>query len=419
MKILYVLDSFYPKIDGPAIVINNISSILNSSKLADVDVLVPKYPKYTDKFPFKVIRCKSIPATEGYRAGLPLLHHNLNKILMQGNYDIIHIHSPFTIGKYAQNFGKKHNIPVINTVHTSYELDFKRKLKSKILQNFMMNYIEKVINKSDYITTVSKGFGLQLISDTYKCRKNVGVIRNATEFKDTDLSPEIEKLKEKHNIKNEFLFLFVGRVVENKNIQFSLECLKKLKESGFKNFKFLIVGEGDYSSKLSELAREYNLSDNIIFTGVIRDRQVLGAYYKMCHLFLFPSVFDTCGIVALEAASFGLSSFMIEGSCAGELIEDGKNGFVSPADSSIWAERLAEIVKDRKQIASMKEYTRKSLCKSWEDIAIEYFDLYKRILLLHSMKNCKKETNIKRIDLKPAKKKSGIYHIYNVMVKHK
>lgn len=417
MRILCVLDSFYPKIDGPAIGLNNIATILNTYHIAQLDLLVPKYPKYKDKFPYKIIRCKSMSVTEGYRASLPHLHLSLGRTLKKEKYDLIHIRSPFTLGKYALKFGKKHNIPVISTVHTAYDLDFERKLKSKFLQKFMMNYITKAINKSDYVFTVSKGFARQLHSKIYHCPKRVGVIRNATEYQDSDLSVEIEKLKEKHNIKNEFLFLFVGRVVENKNIQFSLEVLKKLKELGFANFKFLIVGEGDHISKLKTLAEKYNIKENVIFTGVVRDRKLLGAYYKMSHLFLFPSTFDTCGIVALEAGSFGLPSMMITDSCASELIEDNQNGFALPEDSSIWADKIFDIVKSKKITSKMKEYTKKSLHRSWHNVAIEYFNLYKNVVFVHSLKT----TNHKKLfrnlpTIKSNKKQVGIYHINKVLI---
>lgn len=389
MKILYVLDTFYPKIDGPATVINNLATIYNINNIVQIDVLAPYYPKYKDNFPFKIIRCPSIFGPDNYRAGMPFLNPKLNKILKRGNYDIIHIHSPFTVGKYALKFGLKNNIPVINTVHTKYKSDFERTLKSKTLQNFMMRYIRKVLNNSDYVLTVSNTFADELESNIYQCRKKVGVIRNATEFKDRDFTDLISDLRKKYQLSNEFLFLSVGRVVENKNIQFSLETLKNLKELGFNNFKFFIIGEGDYLEHLKTLAKKYNIENNVIFVGLVKDRNLLSAYYKLCDLFLFPSVFDTCGIVALEAGSFGLPSFMIKDSCASELINDEQNGFVEIADSKLWATRLFGIVSNKNKLKNMKQITKSTLTKSWEDIALEYFVLYKGVLFFEKLKTCK------------------------------
>lgn len=385
MKILYVLDTFYPKVDGPATVINNIADILTKNKLAQIDLLVPYYPKYQDNFSYRVIRVPSIFGPDNYRAGFPQLKAKLGKSLKNENYDIIHVHSPFTIGKWALKFARKNNIPSISTIHTQYKSDFERKLKSKLLQNFMMKYITKVLNTSDHVLTVSKGFADE-IKPTYGYNKKVNVIRNATEFKGTKSPELVEELKQKYDLKDEFLFLFVGRVVENKNIQFSLQALSEVKKLGNSNFKFFIVGEGDYKDKLVEIVEKLDLKDNVIFTGLVSDRKLLGAYYQMCDLFMFPSFFDTCGIVALEAASFELPSLMLEKTYASELIRNYENGFIAPNDPVTWAKVILEIMNNKEILNKVKSNAKKTLCKSWEEISLECLNYYKIIILFNKLK---------------------------------
>ena len=65
-----------------------------------------------------------------------------------------------------------------------------------------------------------------------------------------------------------------------------------------------------------------------IFTGPVYDRDALRAWNTRADLFLFPSTFDTNGLVVREAAACGLASVLIEGSCAAEGITDGRNGFI-------------------------------------------------------------------------------------------
>ena len=399
MKILYVLDTFDPKVDGPATVINNIAKILSENKLAEIDVMVPYFPKYTDNFPYKVIRVTSLWGPDNYRTPIPQLKMNLAKIIKKGKYDIIHVHSPFTLGKWAISFAKKHKIPNIITLHTKYKSDFERKLKSKFLQNFMMNYVTKVLNKADYALTVSYGFANE-IKETYNYNKKVNVIRNATEFKDTKAPDIVETLRKKHNLNDDFVCLFVGRVVKNKKIQFSLEALKQAKEKGYTNFKFLIVGEGDYRSKLEELVKKYNLEENVVFVGLISDRNELGAYYQLSDLFLFPSIFDTCGIVALEAASFELPSLMIEDTCASELIVDGDNGFIAPNDTRIWAEKLIDIIHNKDKLEKTKVRAKETLCQSWEQITMECLNYYKCVILFNKLKNSHKKEIFKNSTLR-------------------
>ena len=386
MKILYVLDTYYPKIDGPATVINQLSEIINQNEFAIIDILVPYFPNYTDKFNYRVIRCKSLPGTDGYRTPTPIFNLKLKSLLKKENYDIIHIHSPFTLGNFALKFAKKHNIPSICTVHTNYLSDFKRKLKCKILVNFMMKYISKIINKADYLLTVSNQFSKDL-KNQYGCHKKANVIRNATEFIDnTDLSDKITLLNQKHKITSEFKLLFVGRLVKNKNIQFSLKVLRELKNSNITNFKFFIVGDGDFKKDLISITKEYGLENNVVFTGLIENRDELKSYYKFCDLFLFPSKIDTCGIVALEAGSLGLPSLMIKNTCASELIKNNYNGFVETENIQLWEKSIIKIM-DFKNYNDIRENAKKSLGITWKQISDKCINFYKFVLLLSKLKN--------------------------------
>ena len=381
MKILEVLDSFYPNVDGPVNVIVNIAKILNEKKLAEVELLVPDFPKQRKEIEgVKVHRCVSMKAPEGYRAGLPFLNSKVKKLIKKGNFDIIHVHSPFTLGKYVIKKAKKYKIPTLMTVHTQYKSDFERTLKLKCLQKFMLNYIMKGVNNADYVLSVSNQAGEVVKSYGYKGDK-VYIIRNGTDLKPVKISDETLKAIEKeYGLENLFVFLFVGRIVENKNIQFSLEVLKKIKEAGLNNFKFLIVGGGDYSVKLKELAKEYNLEENVIFAGKIYDRAKLSAIYQSADLFLFPSTFDTCGIVAIEGAANSLPSVMIENSCASEVVANGVNGLALPENSEVWKDEIIKVMQDKNLLSKMKEKALQDIYVHWEDIVLQYYDFYKKVL---------------------------------------
>lgn len=377
MKVLEVLDSFYPQIDGPINCIVNIAKTLNNKNLAEVDLLVPKYKKEVNVEGVNIFRCPTVKGPEGYMMCLPQLDKSIKKLIR--NYDLIHVHSPFPLGRYAINVAKKYNIPTLFTIHTKYKSDFERVLKSKTLQNFMLRYIMQPVNKSDYVLSVSNGASETLKEYGYK-GKNIFVIRNGTDMKPCPSNEKIEKeLIEKYDLKDNVVFLFVGRIVENKNIQFSLDVLRKMKEK-FDKFKFLIVGSGNYEDKLKKLVEEYNLQNNVVFVGKIIDRDVLASFYKVADLFLFPSTFDTCGIVVIEAAANKLASVLIENSCASELVENGKNGLIYPENSSVWAEELLKIVHLKSKMKSLGEEAFNSVYFKWEDVAVKYYEFYQKVL---------------------------------------
>ena len=66
----------------------------------------------------------------------------------------------------------------------------------------------------------------------------------------------------------------------------------------------------------------------MFFTAPAYDRNVIRAWYCRADLFLFPSTFDTNGLVVREAAACGLGSVLVRGSCAAEDIKDGESGFL-------------------------------------------------------------------------------------------
>lgn len=66
----------------------------------------------------------------------------------------------------------------------------------------------------------------------------------------------------------------------------------------------------------------------MFFTSPQYDRSVIRAWYCRGDLFLFPSTFDTNGLVVREAAACELASVLVRGSCAAEDITDGRNGFL-------------------------------------------------------------------------------------------
>lgn len=374
MKVLQVLDCFYPNIDGPINVMVNIAQIANNQQLANVEILVPKYPKKYDIQGVKIHRCKSIKSTEGYRMCLPWFDRKIKKLVKNGGFDVIHIHSPFILGKYVIKLAKKYKIPVCITVHTNYKSDFERKTKCKLVRKFLMNYILKPINKCDYVMSVSNGAG-QMVKDFGCTHEKIHIIRNGTDMKPIQNQQLCAEVKQKYNLENKFVFLSVGRIVENKNNQFSLRVLQKIKQQT-NNFVFLIVGDGPYLETLKQLTKQYDLQDNVIFTGKIMDRQYLSAIYACSDLFMFPSEIDTCGIVALEAAVNRLPSVMLENTCPSELIVSEKNGLSIAKDEQIWATEIQKIMSDTNALEQMKKEVSETLYIPWEKIVREYVDFY-------------------------------------------
>ena len=137
----FFIDTFFPMIDGVVMVVDNYAKRL--SKYANVYVFAPASPGevYDDtKFNYHVIRCKSLGLSFiDYNLPLPDLDSAFKNELNGIKLDLVHIHSPFTIGRIGVNFALKHNIPLVATFHSQYRQDFYRATKS--------NFMSKRVNK--------------------------------------------------------------------------------------------------------------------------------------------------------------------------------------------------------------------------------------------------------------------------------
>lgn len=380
MKILEVCDSFFPNVDGPNSVMLNIALKLKEYG-HEAELLVPKFHKDVQVEGLKIYRCTSISAGKGYRCALPKVGH-VKKIIKRGGYDLIHLHSCFPLAKRAQKLGKKYGIPVIITVHTKFRDEFEKRLKTKGLQNFMMNYIMKCIEKCDGIVCVSDGMAETLKDYGLKRRGEVKVIYNATDMPPVENADgaAVEALRKKLGLDGNFVFSFAGRLAEVKNVQFSLAVLAEVKKRGYGNFKFLIIGDGEYGKTLEKTAAKLNLTENVIFAGRITNRKLLAEHYAASDLFLFPSLFDSSGLVVQEAAANGLPAITISGSCSAERIENGVNGFAWEYGAEVWTEEIIKLLNDTAAVKRAGEGAKRSVCLDWGNITKQYIEYYKTLI---------------------------------------
>ena len=371
------MDNFYPAIDGVVLVVDNLASML--SKFNDVSVVVPYSSSINEDFkrPYKVIRLKSVkvPFTE-YRVGMKVFNFSHDyQMLLAEKFDIIHIHSPFTIGNLGVNIAKKLNIPCIATMHTRFDFEVRKIIDNKFIVNNVIKKIIKVYNKCDKCIAVNHAM-IKVFKD-YGYKYEPVVIYNGTDLLPLkDFENHLKMVNKLYDLESDdIVLLFVGRITDIKNIFFILDSLKLLKEDNFK-FKMLYVGSGVDLDKLKQKIKEYNMEDCVITTGIIDDRNILSAIYKRASLFLFPSLFDASSLVQIEAAINETPSLFIEGSVTSDTIINNVSGFTSKNDVTAYKDRIKEILTDKKLLFKVSKNARSMLGKNWATIANETYELY-------------------------------------------
>lgn len=373
-------DSFFPMMDGVCMVVDNYAKRL--SNYANVIVFAPRFKgkEFDDsKFNYRVIRCASakLPALD-YSLPLPKLDKDFIKELNKCNLDIVHIHSPFTLGKIGIEYAKKNDIPVIATMHSQFKKDIKRAIKLDGFSSFVnKKLIIKQFDRCDECWAVNKAVA-DLFYDDYKCKTLPRVMDNATGMEPLKDSEElIERINKKHKLNDEKVFLFVGRLNKLKNIDFIVNSLKIFKEKyPDLKFKMLFVGDGQDKEQLKSLIKQTKLNKEIVLCGKITDRKLLAAYYLRADLFLFPSLYDASSIVQIEAASQSTPTLFLEGAATSATVEDNVTGFTAKNSEEEYASRIYEIINDKKLYNKVCKNLYKDLYVNWDDKIKEVYKLY-------------------------------------------
>jgi len=381
LKIGMFMDAWYPDINGVIVVMDNLMK--NMKDYAEVTLVVPKNGGEKDdkNYFVNIIRVNSIPLLNtGYRLGtVDVEYLKYKKLFKKYDFDIIHIHSPFAVGRLGIRVAREKNIPVIATMHTRWEFEFKKYLHSNLLTNITIKHLIKSYNKCDSCIALNKA-----LIDVYKgygYKGKIQIIHNGTDLtlvKDKDKT--IKRINNMFNIKDkEVVFLFVGRIISIKNIFFILDVLKELKERGLK-FKMIYVGDGPDYNSLDKKVKEYKMSDEVVLAGRIMDRELLKEIYFRADLFIFPSLFDSSSLVQIEAASQETPTIFVEGSVTSDTVENNITGFKEKEDVVLFANRIESILDNKELNDKVRKTARKELAKTWDVIAKETYDYYQKVI---------------------------------------
>lgn len=381
-------DSFPPTIDGVANTVLNYANIING-RFGEPVVITPKYPNVVDNYNFKVYRYHSAKlSTEmPYRVGNPFSPVTIRDISKM-KLDIMHVHSPFASSVLANEvslFSRK-KIPSILTYHTKFDIDIDRFVENEIFNAVARKFVLTNINNADEVWAVSNGTVDSLRKIGYD--GDVIIMPNGTDFKKGRASAEqINEIDRMYQTEAESLvFLYCGRMMWYKNIKITLDALKIIADSGIK-FKMFFVGDGPDRPSIEKYSKDIGIYDHLIFTGSICDREKVKAFFSRANLFLFPSTYDTSGLVVKEAAACYCASALVKGCCAAEGVEDGVSGILcdeetpeSFAESIIKAVRVPDFLETLGNAAADKLYI------SWFDSVREATKRYEFVLEKHKRK---------------------------------
>ena len=401
MNICLLNDSFPPVIDGVANVVMNYGKLLTENHGANVIVGTPRYPNANyEGYPYKVIPYKSLDTTDlvaGYRTGNPLAMREINQ-MAEFAPDIIHTHCPASSTIMARILQNETGAPIVFTYHTKFDVDISRAVGEGFLKTETIKAMVSNISACDEVWVVSEGAGQNLRSLGYE--GDYRVVSNGVDFpKGRVDKAAVDEISKTYGLPDDVpVYLFVGRMMKYKGLPIIIDALSDLSIKGI-DFRMLFVGGGADVEEMQNKARMHGIAldiydadgnlthedgdtgstGKIIFTGPVHDREKLRAFNTRADLFLFPSVYDTNGIVVREAAACGLASVLIKGSCAAEGITDGRNGFLIDESAKSMAELLIRTAGDLPYLRDTGTHAMNEIYISWDDSVKAAYERYGEI----------------------------------------
>ena len=276
------------------------------------------------------------------------------KKIKSWNLDVIHSQTEFAVGTFARIIAKQYNIPLVHTYHTMYEdyihyvtKGYFQKSTKKLLEYFTKFYCDTTA--TELIVPTTKTY--KLFTEKYKFEKNIHIIPTGIEvdrfFEENINKEEVQNLRKRLNLsKKDFVILFVGRLAEEKNVEFLIKSQKNLTKK-YKNIKLIIVGDGPDKEKYEKLSDSLGLSENIIFTGKAAWGD-MPYYYHISNVFATASKTETQGLTIIEAMASQVVPVCMRDEAFQSMVTEELNGlfFVTNEEYEKDIERLYQNPKE-------------------------------------------------------------------------
>ncbi len=296
------------------------------------------------------------------------LASRIKAVLEKENFDIIHLHEPFMpmLCTAVLRFTNTANVGTFHAFDGSPGYNFGRPISTIILKRRLRKLHGKIA-----VSKPAMEFAGKYVPGYYN------VIPNGVDLEhfSPDVSPIDRFCDGKINI------LFVGRLEKRKGLGYLLKAYQRVKEE-IANSRLIIVGPGiRLRRKYEKQVRRSGLED-VIFSGHV-DYDELPRYYKTADIFCAPATGrESFGIILLEAMAVGKPIVASNVGGYASIVAHGVDGLlVSPKDDKELARALVSLMIDeplRQRMGAMGK--RKAQDYSWERIAKEILNYYRRIL---------------------------------------
>lgn len=369
MKILMISDVYFPRVNGVSTSIRTFAQSLHSLG-HEVHLVAPRYahsPALDHDEASWITRIdarKIVFDPEDYLMKWSALMAYADS-LQPGDFDVVHIHTPFIAHYAGLRIAKKLQVPVLETYHTFFE-DYMHHYLPWVPRSLAVRIARRVSKKQcqQVDTVVSPSAQMQAVLQQYGVTTPVTVIPtglDASRFVQGDGAA----FRQKYAIPPQRpLLLYVGRVAYEKNIQFLLEMLHLVIQD-HPDVLLVITGEGPAEAMLKKMTKEKGLQHYVLFLGYL-DREIgLNAAYQAADIFVFASKSETQGLVLLEAMAQATPVVAIAELGTASILVQERGALIAHDDEVHFAEQVQTLLIDHQLRQRVGEQGRSYVEQAW------------------------------------------------------
>ncbi len=349
LRIGLFTDTYAPQVNGVSISLQLVSEGLQR-RGHQVTIFAPRIPGYTDDKP-GIVRLPSLkylndPPIYVAVLGTPRSTWSLTR----KHFDVLHAHSPLTVGLLAYFTASTKNLPLIYTYHTSIT-DYTHYLKviggTSLIRHAARWFSTTSTNLGDQIVVPSPKFYRLLLEQ--KVDKPIHVIPNGIDLTNFKVAKNPGSFRNRLGLQADApILLSVGRVDPEKRLDFLIDAFELMADQ-IPDAQLVFAGDGSARKKLEEHARATKVKDRIHFLGML-NRAELPDLLHDATIFLSASTTEVHPISAIEAIAAGLPMLVVQDEAFEGMVIENENGHLTTLDVNAFRDTLVMMLSDREKL---------------------------------------------------------------------
>lgn len=381
MKILMISDVYFPRVNGVSTSIETFRRNLRQLGHT-VHLIAPDYGlASSDESDITRVPSRRIPLDPEDR--FMSYHGVMSKIenLKAEKYDIIHVQTPFVAHYLGIKIAGILRIPCVETYHTFFEEYLYHYIP--FAPKFLMRYLAKRFSRhqgNSLSGMVVPSHPMLEVLRAYGIATTIEVIPTGIEPFSFELGNRA-LFRDTYGIEQDRpVLLFVGRVAHEKNIEFLLRVIEKVKVY-VPQVLFLIAGEGPARKSLESEIEKRQLTAHVKFIGYLNRSTELNSCYRSADIFIFSSRTETQGLVLLEAMAQGIPVVSTAELGTRDVLQEGRGVWIAKEEVDDFSTKIVKLLDSKNMRVELgqagRDYTQEwSAAKQ----AVRLVDFYERMV---------------------------------------